>query len=227
LSPPPEPAGRLYGRAGFLFLVAGGLSPLAWASPALRLVDSLLPGGAKALLLSQGWRIYTIGDSMPRFDPRAWRLHIDGLVARPRELSYEELLRLPRAEQDVRLPLRDRLNGAERPLGRRPLPRPAGARPPAAAGARAAVRLGRAAVRGHAHARAGAQAGRDSEVRAGGADQPKSARPCPTLTRLATTPAAVSAATKPSGSPGPTPPETDMAALIDQALAHLEAAFIT
>jgi DMSO/TMAO reductase YedYZ molybdopterin-dependent catalytic subunit len=99
LSPPPEPQGRPYGRGAFLLLVAGGLSSLAWASPALRLLDSLLPGGARALLPSQGWRIYTVGNSMPRFDPRTWRLRIDGLVAKPRELGYEELLRLPRAEQ--------------------------------------------------------------------------------------------------------------------------------
>jgi DMSO/TMAO reductase YedYZ molybdopterin-dependent catalytic subunit len=99
LSQRPEPDGTPYGRAAFLLLVAGGLSSLAWASPALRLLDSLLPGGAKALLPSQGWRIYTIGDSMPRFDPRSWRLRVDGLVARPRELAYEELLSLPHAEQ--------------------------------------------------------------------------------------------------------------------------------
>jgi len=99
LSPPPEPDGRPYGRSAFLFLVAGGLSSLAWASPALRLLDRLLPTGAQALLPSQGWRIYTIGDSMPRFDPRSWRLRIDALVVRPRELAYHDLLRLPRAEQ--------------------------------------------------------------------------------------------------------------------------------
>src|SRR5262249_26981787 len=95
----PEPDGNPYRRAAFLALVAGGLSSLAWASPALRLLDSVLPGGAQALLPSQGWRIYTIGDSMPRFDPRSWRLRIDGLVTKPRELGYDELLRLPRAEQ--------------------------------------------------------------------------------------------------------------------------------
>jgi DMSO/TMAO reductase YedYZ molybdopterin-dependent catalytic subunit len=36
---------------------------------------------------------------MPRFDPHTWRLRIDGLVANPHELGYEELLRLPRAAQ--------------------------------------------------------------------------------------------------------------------------------
>ena len=36
---------------------------------------------------------------MPRFDPLTWRLRIDGLVRQPQELRYDELLRLPRAEQ--------------------------------------------------------------------------------------------------------------------------------
>ena len=99
MSPAPEPAGRPFGRAAFVALIAGGVSSLAWASPAVRLLNSLLPAGARGLLPSQGWRIYTIGDSMPSFDPRSWRLRIDGLVARPRELAYAELLRLPRSEQ--------------------------------------------------------------------------------------------------------------------------------
>jgi len=99
LSPPPDPAGRPYGRGAFLLLLAGGVSSLAWASPALRLLDSVLPGGARRLLPSQGWRIYTVASSMPRFDPRSWRLRIDGLVDSPRLLTYEELLRLPRVEQ--------------------------------------------------------------------------------------------------------------------------------
>jgi DMSO/TMAO reductase YedYZ molybdopterin-dependent catalytic subunit len=99
LSPAPEPEGRPYGRAAFFLLVAGGLSSFAWASPALRLLDSLLPRGARGLLPSQGWRIYTVGDSMPRFDPVSWRLRIDGLVDRPIDLRHDELLRLPRAEQ--------------------------------------------------------------------------------------------------------------------------------
>jgi DMSO/TMAO reductase YedYZ molybdopterin-dependent catalytic subunit len=63
------------------------------------LLDSFLPGGVKQLLPSQGWRIYTVADTMPRFDPLSWRLRIDGLVANPRQLGYEELLQLPRVEQ--------------------------------------------------------------------------------------------------------------------------------
>ena len=36
---------------------------------------------------------------MPRFDSHSWRLRIDGLVAKPRELRYEELVGLSRADQ--------------------------------------------------------------------------------------------------------------------------------
>jgi len=82
--------------------VAGGISAFAWASPvwrAIRPAAELLPSGVRALIPSGGWRIYTVADSMPRFDPKRWRLRIDGLVARPRELSYDELLALPRTEQ--------------------------------------------------------------------------------------------------------------------------------
>jgi DMSO/TMAO reductase YedYZ molybdopterin-dependent catalytic subunit len=36
---------------------------------------------------------------MPTFDPATWRLRIDGLVRRPVELTYADLLALPKAEQ--------------------------------------------------------------------------------------------------------------------------------
>ena len=93
---------RPLGRRAFLLLTAGGLSSFAWAGWASRvfspvtsqfsqLVADVLPVG--------GWRIYTISGSMPVFDGTTWRLEIGGLVKRPRSLSYEELLALPRAEQ--------------------------------------------------------------------------------------------------------------------------------
>ncbi len=91
-----------YGRRAFLALTAGGLTAFAWAPLASRvlspftaavsqLVANVLPVG--------GWRIYTISGSMPVFDPKTWRLEIDGLVRRPQSLSYDDLLALPRAEQ--------------------------------------------------------------------------------------------------------------------------------
>jgi DMSO/TMAO reductase YedYZ molybdopterin-dependent catalytic subunit len=50
-------------------------------------------------LLPSGWRIYTVADTMPQFDPSTWRLRIDGLVDQPQTLTYADLRALPRAEQ--------------------------------------------------------------------------------------------------------------------------------
>lgn len=93
---------RRYGRRGFLAVVGLGLTSLVWGERASgvfspvtstfsQLVGNLLPVG--------GWRIYTISGSMPIFDPKSWRLDIGGLVRRPVSLDYEQLTRLPRAEQ--------------------------------------------------------------------------------------------------------------------------------
>jgi DMSO/TMAO reductase YedYZ molybdopterin-dependent catalytic subunit len=101
---PDEPDGqtRNYGRRGFLVLVAGGLSSLAWAGPMSRLLAPLTSNASQLLgnlLPVGGWRIYTISGTMPLFDTASWRLEIDGLVRRPRSISYAELKALPRAEQ--------------------------------------------------------------------------------------------------------------------------------
>ena len=93
---------RHYGRAAFIALLGGGGSALWWGAKASgifspltssvsQLVGNLFPVG--------GWRIYTISGSMPEFDPKTWRLEIDGLVAKPRSFTYEELRTLPRAHQ--------------------------------------------------------------------------------------------------------------------------------
>jgi DMSO/TMAO reductase YedYZ molybdopterin-dependent catalytic subunit len=55
--------------------------------------------GLSRIVPSTGWRIYTVAATMPTFEPSRWRLSIDGLVRRPVELSYHDLLALPRAEQ--------------------------------------------------------------------------------------------------------------------------------
>ncbi len=93
---------RRYGRRTFLAVTAAGLSSLVWAKPvwdfvagAARPIENALPPS----LFPNGWRIYTVADTMPRFDPATWRLSIDGLVGQPLSLRYDELLRLPRAEQ--------------------------------------------------------------------------------------------------------------------------------
>ena len=94
---------RAYGRRTFLAVTGAGLSSLLWAKPvwhavsgAARPLERALPAG---LVPSSGWRIYTVAATMPRFDPATWRLRVEGLVETPLTLTYDELLRLPRAEQ--------------------------------------------------------------------------------------------------------------------------------
>lgn len=85
-----EPRGRGWqrqmSRAGFLGLFAGG-GAFAWGGP--RLFN----------LLTGGWRINTVENPRPEFDPQAYRLVIDGLVTRPSVLTYDELRALPAVRQ--------------------------------------------------------------------------------------------------------------------------------
>jgi DMSO/TMAO reductase YedYZ molybdopterin-dependent catalytic subunit len=102
VSDPQPPSEHRYGRRGFLLLVAGGASSLVWAGPVSRFLSPLTSAGSQLvgdLLPVGGWRIYTISGTMPIFDPSSWRLQIDGLVQRPRSLTYDELTALPKAEQ--------------------------------------------------------------------------------------------------------------------------------
>jgi DMSO/TMAO reductase YedYZ molybdopterin-dependent catalytic subunit len=89
------------GRGVFLATVAGGLTSLWWGhrawsrvSSAISPVESLVP-----LVPNGGWRIYTVSGSLPGFDPRTWRLELDGAVERPASIDYRGLLTLPKAEQ--------------------------------------------------------------------------------------------------------------------------------
>src|SRR5207253_1886558 len=69
-------------------------------SKALHGVTKPISDAAQNLgVVPDGWRIYTVASTMPRFDPATWRLRISGLVDQPHELTYAELLRLPRTEQ--------------------------------------------------------------------------------------------------------------------------------
>ncbi|HXY84238.1 MAG TPA: molybdopterin-dependent oxidoreductase [Gaiellaceae bacterium] len=97
-----RPGGAPVGRAAFLGTVAVGLSSLVWGKAAWDRVSGVVSPVAGTLLPvlpTSGWRIYSIADTMPRFDPTTWRLRVDGLVAEPLELDYRKLRALPRVEQ--------------------------------------------------------------------------------------------------------------------------------
>ncbi|MGH3003649.1 MAG: molybdopterin-dependent oxidoreductase [Gaiellaceae bacterium] len=90
------------GRSVFLATVAGGVSSLLWGKAAWDRVSGVVSPVANTLapvLPSSGWRIYSVADHLPTFNPDAWRLGVGGLVARPLTLNYQELRALPRVEQ--------------------------------------------------------------------------------------------------------------------------------
>jgi len=96
---PPE---RRIGRGVFLATVAGGVSSFFWGKAAWSRVTGVVSPVAEALvpvLPSSGWRIYSVADHLPTFDPATWRLTVGGLVQRPLTLDYESLRALPRVEQ--------------------------------------------------------------------------------------------------------------------------------
>jgi DMSO/TMAO reductase YedYZ molybdopterin-dependent catalytic subunit len=90
---------RLIGRAGFLGLLGAGAAGLFFARDATRFLERLLPDGVGSIVPTSGWRIYTIGNSIPKIDPAAYRLRITGHVERPVTYTLADLHALPVAEQ--------------------------------------------------------------------------------------------------------------------------------
>ncbi len=90
---------RTIGRAAFLGIVGAGAAGLFFARDAVGLVGKAVPDGVSSLVPSSGWRIYTIGSSMPRIAPAEYGLRIEGHVEQPVTLSLADLRALPRAEQ--------------------------------------------------------------------------------------------------------------------------------
>lgn len=92
----PKPRQLKVGRDVFLglagvtgaYLVLGNKLPKL-GSPAGFLSNVL--GSGKNV---DGFTIYTIAD-FPTFDPKQYRLRVDGLVDEPREYTYQELLKMP------------------------------------------------------------------------------------------------------------------------------------
>jgi DMSO/TMAO reductase YedYZ molybdopterin-dependent catalytic subunit len=100
-NPNDVPAPKRIARRTFFGVLAAGLTSLWWGDAVWRAVRSVGAGlsPVEIPIVGGGWRIFTINPPMPVFDPTRWRLRIEGLVERPGELTYDELLALPRAQQ--------------------------------------------------------------------------------------------------------------------------------
>jgi DMSO/TMAO reductase YedYZ molybdopterin-dependent catalytic subunit len=90
---------RMLGRTAFLGVVGAGLAGLFLGRDAMRLAGRVVPDSVEAIVPTSGWRIYTIGSSIPRVDAAAYRLTIDGAVERPVAYTLADLRALPRVEQ--------------------------------------------------------------------------------------------------------------------------------
>ena len=91
---------RLLGRAAFLGVVGTGVVGLFYGRDALRALDRVTPAAVNSIAPTDGWRIFTVGDSMPVYDPATFRLTIAGHVERPVSLTVDDLRRrLPRTER--------------------------------------------------------------------------------------------------------------------------------
>ncbi len=90
---------RTIGRAGFLGLMGAGVAGLFFSREVTSFVGRAIPDGAKFLPGAGDWRIYTIGNGVPRIAPASYRLRVDGAVRKPVTLSLADLRRLPVAEQ--------------------------------------------------------------------------------------------------------------------------------
>jgi DMSO/TMAO reductase YedYZ molybdopterin-dependent catalytic subunit len=101
----PGPRSVPLGRAAFLATVAGGVASIPVLSRFGSVVSRAIQDVTQAIPIvnqvapSNGWRIYSIADSMPVFDPATWRLKVTGLVRQPRAFTYADVLAQPRVAQ--------------------------------------------------------------------------------------------------------------------------------
>jgi DMSO/TMAO reductase YedYZ molybdopterin-dependent catalytic subunit len=90
---------RTIGRAGFLGILGLGAAGLFLAKDATGLLDRAVPKSVSSIVPTSGWRIYTVGSSMPTFDPATYRLDVTGLVGSPASYTLDDLKAMPRADQ--------------------------------------------------------------------------------------------------------------------------------
>ena len=133
--------------------------------------------GLSRIIPSSGWRIYTVADSMPTFDPATWRLRIDGLVEPADRALLRRAARAAEGRAGLDLPLRDRLDRRRTSAGAASASTTCSARRgPLPQAQRAALRLGREALRRLPRAAPGRASRRDARLRDGRQAAPPRAR---------------------------------------------------
>jgi DMSO/TMAO reductase YedYZ molybdopterin-dependent catalytic subunit len=90
---------RTLGRAAFLGLLGAGVAGLFLGRDGFSALGRIVPDSVESIVPTSGWRIYTIGSSVPRLDPAAYRLTVGGAVEQPVTYTLDDLRALPRAEQ--------------------------------------------------------------------------------------------------------------------------------
>ena len=76
-----------------------GVAGLFLGRDATQLIGRIVPDQVVSIVPTSGWRIYTIGNSIPRIDPASYRLTIAGAVERPVTYTLADLRGLPAAQQ--------------------------------------------------------------------------------------------------------------------------------
>ena len=84
---------------GVVGLGVAGVVAGRWLSEGVSdVVASTAPGLAGVIPAAGGFRIYTVTNGYPPFDPATYRLTVSGLVAEPKSLSLDDLAELPQTQ---------------------------------------------------------------------------------------------------------------------------------
>ncbi len=89
----------MIGRAGFLGLLGVGATGLFYGRNVQSYLGRVVPQEIQAIVPTGGWRIYTIGNSIPNLPAASYRLDVSGMVAAPRSFTLADLRSLKRADQ--------------------------------------------------------------------------------------------------------------------------------
>lgn len=84
---------------GVVGLGVVGVATGRWLSQGVSdVVASTAPGLASVIPAAGGFRIYTVIDGYPEYDPATYRLNVGGLVGQPMSLSLTDLAELPQTQ---------------------------------------------------------------------------------------------------------------------------------